>query len=240
MLPRTQPAPASPTVLVVEDDWAVADAVATGLTDEGMSVTLARDGAEGEARLDRGGWGLVVLDWMLPRVDGLTLLGRFRARDPVTPVLLLTARDAVGDRVAGLRTGADDYLCKPFAFDEFVARIRALLRRSRAADPAPIGFLDITADPVARKATRGGYELGLGGRAFDLLVYFLRNPNVLLSRRRLFEGIWGEPFDPQSRTLDVHLVELRRQLELHGPRVVHNVRGYGYRFSEHPGEAGRP
>jgi DNA-binding response OmpR family regulator len=232
--------PDGPTVLLVEDDSAVAEAVAIGLAEEGMSVTVARDGADGGVYLDRGRWGVVVLDWMLPVVDGITLLGRFRTRDAVTPVLLLTARDAVNDRVAGLRAGADDYLCKPFAFDELVARVRALLRRAATPEVGRVCGLDVTADLIARKAFRGGHELVLGGRAFDLLLYFLRNPDQLHSRRRLFEGVWREPFDPHSRTLDVHLVELRRQLELYGPRLIHNVRGYGYRFSEHPGEADRP
>ena len=237
---HTPPNPSSPAVLLVEDDAVVADALVTGLTEEGMSVTLARDGADGAGLLDRGTWGVVVLDWMLPVMDGIALLDRFRAKDPVTPVLMLTARDAVGDRVWGLRAGADDYMCKPFTFDELVARLRALLRRTARADPGRVGHLDVTADLIARKAWRGGRELALGGRAYDLLVYFLRNPDQLHSRRQLYEAVWGEPFDPQTRTLDVHLVELRRQLEAHGPRVIHNVRGYGYRFGGHPGEVDRP
>ncbi len=232
--------PNAPAVLLVEDDAVIADALVIGLTEEGMCVTVARDGADGAGFLDHGTWGVVVLDWMLPVMDGMTLLGRFREKDSVTPVLMLTARDAVGDRVSGLRTGADDYLCKPFAFDELVARIRALLRRTTHVETGRVGCLDVTADLIARKAWRGGHELVLGGRAFDLLAYFLRNPDQLHSRRRLYESVWGESFDPHTRTLDVHLVELRRQLEAHGSRLIHNVRGYGYRLSEHPGETDRP
>jgi DNA-binding response OmpR family regulator len=232
--------PNGPAVLLVEDDAVFADALVTGLTEEGMCVTVAQDGTYGEELLDRCIWGVVVLDWMLPGMDGLTLLGRFRRKNPVTPVLMLTARDAVGDRVSGLRTGADDYLCKPFAFDELVARIRALLRRTTHTETGRVGCLDVIADLIARKAWRGEHELMLGGRAFDLLAYFLRNPEQLHTRRRLYESIWEEPFDPHTRTLDVHLVELRRQLEAHGSRIIHNVRGYGYRFSEHPGEPDRP
>jgi two-component system copper resistance phosphate regulon response regulator CusR len=224
---------------VIEDDPMVADALATGLTEEGMRVTVARDGVTGGELLG-GAWGVVVLDWMLPGVDGFTLLSRFRARDAVTPVLLLTARDAVGDRVLGLRIGADDYLCKPFAFDELVARVGALLRRIAATKSGLIGYLDVTADLIARKAWRAGHELTLRGRAFDLLLYFLRHPNELHPRRRLFESVWREPYEPLARNLDVHLVELRRQLESYGPRVIHTVRGCGYRLSENPGEHDRP
>jgi DNA-binding response OmpR family regulator len=238
-MPARQP-PNGRAVLLVEDDPVIADALVSGLADEGMCVALARDGADGEKLLDRGTWELVVLDRMLPGVDGLTLLARFREKNPFTPVLILTARDAVGDRVLGLKTGADDYLCKPFAFEELVARLRALLRRTEHERAGRVGYLDVTADLITRKAWRGGHELVLGGRAFDLLAYFLRNPGQLHSRRRLYEVVWEEPFDPHTRTLDVHLVELRRQLEAHGPRVIHTMRGYGYRLSEHPGEADRP
>jgi DNA-binding response OmpR family regulator len=235
----TKPATHAPIVLLVEDDETVADAVAIGLTEEGMCVTVARDGLEGDARLESGGWGVVVLDWMLPGIDGFTLLNRFRTYDPVTPVLLLTARDAVGDRVLGLQAGADDYLCKPFAFNELVARVRALLRRTTVAETGRIAFLDVTADLIVRKAWRAGHELVLGGRAFDLLVHFLQHPDQLHPRRRLFESVWREPFDPRTRNLDVHLAELRRQLEAHGPRIIHTARGYGYRLSEYPGERDR-
>src|SRR5262249_58050363 len=139
---------------------------------EGMAVTVAGDGAGGAGLLDSGTWGVVVLDWSLPGTDGITLLGRFRKKDPVTPVLMLTARDAVGDRVRGLASGADDYLCKPFAFDELVARLRALLRRTSRAEVGRVGHLDVTADLIGRRAWRGGHELALGRRAFYPIAYF--------------------------------------------------------------------
>jgi DNA-binding response OmpR family regulator len=231
--------PHVPVVLVIEDDELVADAVAAGLTDEGMNVTVARDGRSGKNHLEGGGWNAVVLDLCLPGVDGMTLLGAVRQRDTLTPILLLTARDAVSDRVRGLRFGADDYLCKPFAFEELVARVRALIRRSMRSETGRITALDVVVDRLAHRAWRAGHELPLGNRAFALLVHFVGHPNRLFSKKELFEEVWHESFDPRSRTLDVHLVELRRQLELHGPPVIFTIRGSGYRFSQFPGDSCR-
>ena len=232
-------APVPPVVLIIEDDGTVADAVAMGLTEEGMCVTVARDGLEGDARLEGGGWGVVVLDWMLPGIDGFALLDRFRARDPITPVLLLTARDAVGDRVLGLQAGADDYLCKPFAFDELVARVRALLRRTAIAEDWP--------NRVPRRDRRSDLSEGMAGRAGDDAGWagvrssrvFPATPRPTPLATTTVRGRVARTVRPSPRNLDVHLAELRRHLEAYGSRIIHTARGYGYRISEHPGERDR-
>src|SRR5262249_49021876 len=152
---HSSPEPGRGPVLLVEDDRLVADAVALGLREEGIEVVVARDGGAGRRHLDRDQWGLVILDWWLPQEDGLSLLVRLRCRDATTPVLMLTAKDAVSDRVRGLQAGADDYLCKPFAFDELLARVQALLRRSSGA--ARAGYKDVVLDLVRRKAWRASH-----------------------------------------------------------------------------------
>nr|WP_238537506.1 response regulator transcription factor [Zavarzinella formosa] len=228
--------PAASGILLVEDDLLVADAVAGGLTEEGMSVTVARDGLTGEELLARDEWKLVILDWWLPGRDGLGLLENLRRRGSAIPVLFLTARDAVADRVRVLNAGADDYLCKPFAFDELLARVRALVRRSVKSETIRLEFQDVSADLIARKAWRAGHALELGAKSHELLMYFLRHPGELLTRRQLTEDVWHEPYHPASRTIDVHLVELRRELEAYGPRLIHTCRGHGYRLAVHPSE----
>jgi DNA-binding response OmpR family regulator len=163
-------------------------------------------------------------------MDGLTLLAQFRERDKTTPVLFLTARDAVPDRVRGLDGGADDYMCKPFAFDELLARLRALVRRPSQSAGRSIEQFGVVIDLDSHDARREGARLNLTAKEFGLLVFFVRHPHQVLSRTRIYEQVWGDRYDGLSNTLEVHVKELRRKLEAHGPRLIHTLRGQGYRF----------
>ncbi len=175
-------------------------------------------------------WDLVLLDWWLPKGDGLALLRRYRQAGGMAPVLFLTARDAVSDRVRGLDGGADDYLCKPFAFDELLARVRALLRRRERVGESVLKSGDVRIDLAAQKATRGGHTLDLTAKEFALLIFFLRHPGQVLSRTRIYDHVWDENYDGTSNTLEMHVMELRRKLEAHGPRIIQTLRGRGYRL----------
>jgi two-component system copper resistance phosphate regulon response regulator CusR len=221
-------------VLVVEDEAAIADFLIRGLREEGYAVEHAADGGTAWALLRTGEWDLVILDWWLPEQDGLTLLQRFRQVGRRTPVLFLTARDAVSDRVRGLDSGADDYLSKPFAFEELLARIRALVRRGDTTDSMAITYRDLRLDLATQRAERAGHALPLTAKEQALLVFFLRHPGQVLSRTRIYEHVWDERYDGLSNTLEVHVKELRRKLEAHGPRLIHTLRGRGYLMGDPP------
>ena len=221
-------------VLVIEDEAAIADFVVRGLREEGFAVTRAADGDSGWHELQTARWDVVLLDWWLPGTDGLSLLRRFRQRDRATPVLFLTARDAVSDRVRGLDGGADDYLCKPFAFEELLARVRALARRRDAAGTV-LASHGVRLDLATQRAERDGRPLDLTAKEQALLLFFLRHPGEVLSRTRIYEQVWDDRFDGVSNTLEVHVMELRRKLEAHGPRLIHTLRGRGYLFGDLPG-----
>ncbi len=223
-------------ILVVEDDPTNADFLTRGLREEGFTVEHAADGDSGWHYLSRGGWDVVVLDWWLPGQDGLTLLKRFREIGDTTPVLFLTARDAISDRVRGLDGGADDYLCKPFSFEELLARIRALARRPIGNIETALRFADLTFDLVTRTARRGGQKIEFTSKEEALLVYFLRHPREVLSRTRIYEHVWEEKFDGISNTLEVHIMEMRRKLEARGPRLIFTLRGRGYQLAEPTGK----
>lgn len=219
-------------VLLVEDDPQIADFVVRGLREEGLTVEHASDGTAGWQALAGGSWDVVLLDWWLPGLDGLTLLTRLRERGDATPVLFLTARDALSDRVNGLEAGADDYLCKPFAFAELLARVHALARRRTQRVSPVLHEQGVELDLMAQRARRGGQPLELTAKEQALLAMFLRHPGQILSRTRLYEQVWQERYDGLSNTLEVHVMELRRKLEAHGPRVIHTARGRGYWFGE--------
>jgi two-component system copper resistance phosphate regulon response regulator CusR len=224
-------------ILVVEDEPQIADFVVRGLREEGFSVEHAADGDSGWHALSTASWDVVLLDWWLPGPDGLTLLRRLRQTDRATPVLFLTARDAVPDRVRGLDAGADDYLCKPFSFEELLARVRALSRR-REGGTAVLRHADICVDLATQRVERAGAPLELTSKEQALLVFFMRHPGEVLSRTRIYESVWDERYDGLSNTLEVHVMELRRKLEAHGPRLIHTLRGRGYRFGD-VSDAGR-
>ena len=219
-------------ILVIEDETEIADYLVRGLREEGFAVERAADGDDGWHHLKTGAWDVVLLDWWLPGADGLTLLRRFRATDPHTPVLFLTARDAVSDRVRGLDAGANDYLCKPFAFEELLARVRVLTRLPKLATGTTLSHADVRIDLATHRAERAGHRLDLTSKEEALLVFFLRHPREVLTRTRIYEGVWDERYDGLSNTLEVHIMELRRKLEVHGPRLIHTQRGRGYEFAD--------
>jgi two-component system copper resistance phosphate regulon response regulator CusR len=219
-------------ILVIEDEDEIADFLVRGLREEGLTVERAADGDEGWHHLSTGSWDVVLLDWWLPGTDGLALLKRFRRADPATPVLMLTARDAVPDRVRGLDGGANDYLCKPFAFAELLARVRALARRPDRAGGTLLTHGDLRLDLATHRAERAGHKLDLTAKEYALLVFLLRHPGEVLTRTRIYEHVWDERYDGLSNTLEVHVMELRRKLEAHGPRLIHTLRHRGYVFGD--------
>ncbi|MES2788284.1 MAG: response regulator transcription factor [Planctomycetota bacterium] len=223
-------------ILIVEDEARIADFLVRGLSEEGYSVEHAADGRSATLMLQSATWDLVLLDWWLPGEDGIQVLKRFRQTNRSTPVLFLTARDSVADRVTGLDAGADDYLCKPFSFEELLARVRALLRRPEQSNSLMLEYQDLRIDLGSQRATRAGVALDLASKELSLLIFFLRNPGKVLSRTRIYESVWDEHFDGLSNTLEVHVKELRRKLEVHGPRVIQTRRGRGYVLDAAPAE----
>ena len=217
-------------ILVVEDDRKVARFVRQGLCEEGHAVEIASDGAEAlDFVLTEPAYDLIILDVMLPGQDGFGVLKTLRAHKVAVPVLILTARDSVPDRVAGLDLGADDYLTKPFAFEEFLARVRALLRRRDVARAPVLTIDDLVVDPATRRVTRGERRIELTARQYALLEYFLRNAGRVLSRPMIAQHVWGLGFDAESNVIDVYVGYLRRKIDRdHERRLLHTVRGAGY------------
>ena len=218
---------------MVDDEPAVRDALQRALRLEGYEVELAADGAEALHRVAVASPDAVVLDVLMPALDGLEVCRRLRAAENETPVLMLTARDAVADRVDGLDAGADDYLVKPFALEELFARLRALLRRTGPNGGTSLRFADLALDTGTRTAARGGRPIELTRTEFLLLELFLRNPRQVLTRALIFDRVWGYDFGPTSNALDVYVGYLRRKAEAAGePRLIHTVRGVGYVLRE--------
>jgi two-component system, OmpR family, response regulator MprA len=217
-------------ILVVDDERAVRDSLRRALELQGYEVDLADNGAEALARLEPNGQvDAVLLDILMPGMDGLEVCRRIRRSGNEVPVLMLTARDAVDDRVAGLDAGADDYVVKPFALDELLARVRALLRRVSPAAVDVLRFADLELDTGTREVRRGGDKIELTRTEFNLLELFMLNPRQVLTRSIIFERVWGYDFGFASNSLDVYIGYLRRKTEAGGkPRLIHTVRGVGY------------
>jgi two-component system response regulator MprA len=221
-------------ILVVDDERAVRESLRRALVLQGYEVELASDGAEALARLAADGQpDAVVLDILMPGIDGLEVCRQIRRRGNSVPVLMLTARDAVGDRVEGLDAGADDYLVKPFALEELLARIRALLRRAVPAADGVLHFADLELDTGTREVRRGGDTIELTRTEFNLLELFMLNPRQVLTRSIIFERVWGYDFGFASNSLDVYIGYLRRKTEAAGKaRLIQTVRGVGYALRE--------
>jgi two-component system copper resistance phosphate regulon response regulator CusR len=222
-------------LLIVEDDLKTARALAAGLERAGFSVATAHSGEEGFFLLNAESFDLVVLDWMLPGRSGIEILKTLRARGGKTPVLLLTARDAVEDRVLGLESGADDYLVKPFAFAELMARIRSLLRRAAGAEALKKNLADLAVDLETRRVWRADKPIELTPREFDLLAYLMRQPGQVVTREMLAREVWHEPnrITPLDNVIDVHVAHLRRKIdEPHALKLIHTVRGVGFVLRE--------
>jgi heavy metal response regulator len=219
-------------ILVVEDEKKVASFIKKGLEEESYAVDVSHDGEEGGCLAETNPYDLIVLDIMLPKKNGLAILRELRDKGINAPILLLTARGSVEDRVTGLNAGADDYLAKPFVFAELLARVRSLLRRG--GEKAPIlKFADLTMDPVTRKVTRGGVEIELTSKEYALLEYFMRRPNQVLTRTMISEHVWEADFDTFTNVIDVYVNYLRNKIDKgFEKKLIHTVRGVGYILKE--------
>ncbi len=224
-------------LLVIEDEKKVSSFIKKGLEEEGYAVDVANDGEEGlYMALDRV-HDLIILDIQLPKMDGFQVLQELRRQKVLTPVLLLTVRATIEDKVLGLDSGADDYLTKPFAFQELVARARALLRRRAEAVPAVLQVADLTLDPSRRIVIRGGEKIDLSPREFSLLDYFMRNPGRVLTRTMITEHVWDYDFDTDTNVIDVYVNYLRKKIDSgKKPKLLHTVRGAGYALRDSEAE----
>ncbi len=220
-------------ILVVDDDPAVTSVLRRSLAYEGFAVDTASSGTEALAAARLHAPDLVILDIMLPGLDGLEVLRRLRAADPQLPILMLTAKDAPTDQVQGLEQGADDYVVKPFLFEVLLARVRALLRRYEAERPPVLRFADLSLDTGTRRARRGDREIDLTSTEYDLLYQFLQHPRRVLPKEFLMERVWGYDFGGSTNVLEVYVKQLRQKLEANGePRLIHTLRGTGYVLRE--------
>jgi two-component system, OmpR family, copper resistance phosphate regulon response regulator CusR len=216
-------------ILIVEDERKVANFVKKGLQEEGYAVDLASNGEDGLSMALATSYDLIILDIYLPKLDGLSALKRIRENKVATPVLLLTVRATIEDKVLGLDSGADDYLTKPFAFEELLARVRALLRRRIELGSNILKFEDLTLDLVGRTAMRAGRKIELSVKEFALLEYFMRNPGRVLTRTMIINHVWNYDFDNESNVIDVYVNYLRKKIDTQDKgKLIHTVRGAGY------------
>ncbi len=220
-------------ILVVEDEKKVASFIKRGLEEEKYTVDLAADGEEGLYMAETNPYDLILMDLMLPKMDGLAVIRELRKKGVQTAVLCLTAKDTVDDIVSGLDSGSDDYLTKPFAFAELLARVRALVRRGAKDRGAEIRFADLRLDPVAHKVWRGSKEIELTAKEYALLEYLMRNPNQILTRTMIAEHVWDYTFDSFTNIIDVYVNYLRKKIDKDfDKRLIHTVRGVGYVLKE--------
>lgn len=220
-------------ILVVEDEKRLAEVIKKGLVEEGYSVDVAYDGAEGQYMAESASYDLVILDIMLPKKDGVTICQELRIRGINIPILMLTAKDSVEDRVKGLDSGADDYLVKPFAFSELVARVRALLRREALSKASKLQVGNLVMDTLTREVWRGDKKIELTAKEYAILEYFMRHPNMVVTRTMLMEKVWDYDFEGISNVIDVYIRRLRLKLDEEGAEsIIETVRGAGYRLRE--------
>ena len=221
-------------VLIVEDSQRMARSLKKGLSEECYAVDVEADGTAGLQMAKGGEYDIVLLDVNLPGTDGITFVKELRRSRSDVPVIMVTARDSIQDRIEGLDGGADDYLVKPFSFEELLARMRALLRRPGSRGDTVLKFADIELDPAKGVASRGGKPMALSAREFSLLRVLMANTNRIMSRARLFEAVWNNDYDGASNVLDVYVNYVRNKLEENGSRVIHTVRGRGYVLGDDP------
>jgi len=220
-------------ILVVEDEKKVASFIQRGLEEECFSVDLASNGEEGLSMAEANHYDLILMDVMLPKKDGLTVIKELRSKEITAPVLCLTAKDSVEDIVAGLDSGSDDYLTKPFAFAELLARVKALVRRGAKDRGAEIYFADLRLDPVTHKVWRSDKNIDLTAKEYGLLEYFMRNPNQVLTRAMIAEHVWDYTFDSFTNIIDVYVNYLRKKVDKdHTKKLIHTIRGVGYVLKE--------
>ncbi len=220
-------------VLIVEDEISLSRIITKRLREEGYSVDACLDGQEGSCFAEMAEYDCIILDWMLPGMDGLSLLKNLRSKGITTPVLILTARDAIEDRVAGLDTGADDYLVKPFSFDELLARLRAILRRPGESKGTTLSIADLTLDTVSHSVTRSDNILELTSKEYAVLEYLLRNKGRILTRSQIAEHVWSYDFDYSSNIVDVYIRYLRGKIDDgFDKKLIHTIRGSGYVLKE--------
>jgi len=221
-------------ILLVEDERKVANLIKKGFEEEGLMVDIAEDGETALEKVSADGYDLIILDIMLPGKDGIEVLKEIRAKGIMKPIMMLTAKDTTTDKVLGLDAGADDYITKPFVFEELLARVRALLRRGHAIEKAqPIQIHDLVIDPVTRKVTRAGKEIELTTKEYGLLEYMARNKNRILTRTMIAENVWDYQFDSLTNIIDVYINYLRKKIDKdHQKKLIHTVRGVGYMIKE--------
>ena len=220
-------------ILVVEDEKKVAGFIKKGMEEETYAVDVAVDGEEGWAMAEVNQYDLIILDLMLPKMDGLEMLTRCRDKKITTPIILLTAKDSVEDKVTGLNKGADDYLTKPFAFSELLARSRSLLRRGQGETKTVLKLADLSLDLVSHKVNRNGEEVELTGKEYSLMEYFMRNQGKVLTRTMIAEHVWDYNFDTFTNVIDVYINHLRKKIDKdHPKKLLHTLRGVGYVLKE--------
>ncbi|MBU1727637.1 MAG: response regulator transcription factor [Candidatus Omnitrophica bacterium] len=220
-------------ILIIEDEKKIADFIKRGLKEEGYSVDVAHDGEEGHFLVSANDYDLLILDLMLPKIDGLTLCKKLRSEKIRAPIIMLTAKDTVKDKVAGLDSGADDYLTKPFAFQELLARIRAILRKKDANAPTKLKVGDLALDLLTHKVMRGGQEIILTNKEFSLLEYLMLNEGNVVTRTMIAEHVWDINFDTFTNVIDVYINYLRNKIDQgHKKKLLHTIRGRGYLLKE--------